>query len=205
MRVARLVSFFVRAAINRQYLYVKKGGLVVSIIRVADFYYGAAFSVLFNNSNKKISAALIESDKERQLYDLMTDNTKCRLFIKYRSDKQGTKTEGYSSWQFNLTERDKIEILAILNEEHNLVLALVCGVAGPSESELALIDKKQVKELIDMGKDSITISRKKGEHAYRISIGGGRENSTGDTKGRFFCVLIHVKAGYYSEYMLQLL
>ncbi len=136
------------------------------------FCYGAALSVLFNNSNSKITAALIESDDNRQLYGLMTDKNECRLFIKYRSAEIDTKTEDYYSWLFNLTERDRSEIQALINEGHNLVLALVCGVAGLSDSEIALIDKEQGKGLIDMEKDSITISRRKGEHAYRISIGG---------------------------------
>ena len=39
--------------------------------------------------------------------------------------------------------------------------------------------------MISIGKDSITISRRKGEHAYRISIGGGRENAMQVTANRF--------------------
>ena len=77
----------------------------MSIVRTADFYYGAALSALFNNSNKKISAALIMSDENRQLYNLTTDNSECRLFIKYRA-----KTEDYYSWSFYLTDSDKSEI-----------------------------------------------------------------------------------------------
>ncbi len=126
----------------------------MSRIKVADFYYGAALSVLFNNSKNNISAALIESDENRQLYNLLTDNTECRLFVKYRSDRIDTKTENYNSWLFSLTDKDQSEILASINEGHNLVLALVCGVAGLSDSELALVDKKQVQELIDIGKYS---------------------------------------------------
>ena len=157
----------------------------MSKIKVADFYYGAALSVLFNNSNKKIRAAIIESDENRQLYDLMTNNNTCRLFIKYRSRKQDTKTEDYSSWMFSLTTRDLNELRSIIDNEHNLVVALVCADTELSASELALIDKEQVNELINLGKDSITISRIKGEHAYRISIGGGRENAMLVTANRF--------------------
>ena len=156
----------------------------MSKIKVTDFYYGAALSVLFNNSNKKIMAALIESDDNRQVYSLMTDNAECRLFIKYRSDRLDTKTEDYSSWSFNLAG-DIDEIQVLMDEGYNLVLALVCGMAGLSDSELALIDKERVKQLLEMDKDSITISRRKGEHAYRISIGGGRENAMLITANRF--------------------
>ena len=154
-------------------------------VKVADFYHGAALSVLFNNSNRKVTAALIESDDNRQVYGLMTDNSECRLFIKYRSDKQDIKTGDYNSWVFSLTERDKSEIEIFIGEGYNLILALVCGVEGLAESELALLDKEQVKELFEMGKDSITISRRKHEHAYRISIGGGRENALQVAANRF--------------------
>ncbi|MGB4312483.1 MAG: hypothetical protein WBI21_02900 [Natronincolaceae bacterium] len=158
---------------------------MMSEIKVTDFYYGAALSVLFNNSNKKTTAALIESDKDRQLYCIMTDNAKCRLFVKYRSDKINTKTEDYYSWLFKFSENEQHEIKTLINEGYGLVLALVCGVEGLSGSELALIDKKQIKELLGLGKDSITISRRKGEHAYRISIGGGRENAMQVKANRF--------------------
>jgi len=157
----------------------------MSKITIADFYYGAALSALFNDSTKKISAALIESDDNRQLYHLTTDSNECRLFIKYRSARIETKTEDYNSWLFNLTERDKNEINSIINEGYNLVLALVCGVAGLSESELALLDKEQIKKIIDFGKDSITISRKKHEKAYRIAVGGSRGNAMKVAFNRF--------------------
>ncbi|MGI6668608.1 MAG: hypothetical protein ACOX4M_04060 [Acetivibrionales bacterium] len=88
-----------------------------------------------------------------------------------------TKKEEYNSWQFTLTERDKNEIQDHIDKGHNLVLALVCGAEGLFDSELAFLDKEQIKKLTDLGKDSITISRKKNERAYRISIGGGRDNA----------------------------
>ena len=157
----------------------------MSIVRTADFYYGAALSALFNNSNKKISAALIMSDENRQLYNLTTDNSECRLFIKYRSGKTDTKTEDYYSWSFSLTDSDKSEIQTLVDEGNNLILALVCGVAGLADSELALLDKDETQRLIKLGKESITISRKKGEHAYRIPIGGGRGNAMQVKANRF--------------------
>ncbi len=157
----------------------------MAIIKVTDFYYGAALSVLFNNSSKNISAALIESDKDRQLYDLMTDHNECCLFIKYRFAKADIKTGDYYSWQFNFTLKEQTEIQALTKENNDFVLALVCAVEGLADSELALIDKQQVKELIELDKGSITISRRKGEHFYRISVGGGRENAMRVKANRF--------------------
>ncbi len=157
----------------------------MAIIKLVDFYYGAALSVLFNNSSRNITAALIESDKDRQLYSLMTDNNECHLFIKYRSGKIDLKTEDYYSWSFNLTEKEQDEIQSLIDKGCHLILALVCGVAELADSELALLDIEQVKKLIKLRKDSITISRRKGEHAYRISIGGGREDAMRVTANRF--------------------
>ncbi|MDD4390897.1 MAG: hypothetical protein PHW03_08925 [Eubacteriales bacterium] len=65
------------------------------------------------------------------------------------------------------------------------LLALVCGVEGLSNSEIAVVDKDQIKQLNSLGKSSITISRKKNERAYRISVGGGRENAMQIKTNRF--------------------
>ncbi|NLP31444.1 MAG: hypothetical protein GX363_10000 [Clostridiales bacterium] len=146
----------------------------MSKIKVSDFYYGAVLSMLLSNGVKPV---LLESDENRQVYDLATDNGECRLFMKYRRDKQDTKTQDYSSWTFVLTDSDKEEITGYIQEGFNLIVALVCGVADLAESEVAALDRDQIQELIMLDKNSITISRKKNERAYRISIGGGRENA----------------------------
>ena len=154
----------------------------MSKIKVADFYYGAVLSMLFNN---KINPALVESNDSRQIYDFTTNRGEFRIFIKYRADRQATKTIDYNSWVFNLTETDKIEIKNYIASGYNLLLTLVCGIEGLSDSEVAVVDKEQVEELMHLGKDSITISRKKNEKSYRISIGGGRENAILVRSNRF--------------------
>lgn len=50
----------------------------MSKIKVADFYYGAVLSMLFNSH---INPALVEGDDDRQVYDLTTDTRACRLFM----------------------------------------------------------------------------------------------------------------------------
>lgn len=154
----------------------------MSKIKVADFYYGAVLSMLFNNN---INPALVEGNDDRQVYDLTTDTGVCRLFIKYRANKQDTKTPDYNSWVFVVTDSDKKEMVDYLHSGYNLLLALVCGVTGISGSEIAVLDKYQIEELIGLGKNSITISRKKNERAYRISVGGGREKAMQIRNNRF--------------------
>lgn len=146
----------------------------MSRIKVSDFYYGAVLSMLMSNGVRPV---LIESDTNRRVYDLTTDNEDCRLFMKYRADKLDIKTQDYNSWSFNFTDRDKDEIRRYINEVYNLIIALICGVADLADSEVAVLDKEQIQELIALDKDSITISRRKNERAYRIPLDGGRENA----------------------------
>ena len=54
----------------------------MSILKEADFYYGAVLSTLINRG---ICPALVESGKDRQIYDFVTNKKEFRLFVKYRS------------------------------------------------------------------------------------------------------------------------
>jgi len=144
----------------------------MSRLMVADFYYGAVLSMLFNNG---IEPALIDANENRQVYDFITNQGECRFFVKYRADKQNTKKSDYSSWVFNLSaDIDKLQ--QYIDEGFNLNLALVCGAANLVESELVVLDKEQISQILNLEKTSITISRKKGEKAYRIPTEGGRES-----------------------------
>ena len=143
----------------------------MSKIKVADFYYGAVLSMLFN---RDVNPALVESDDNRQIYDLTTNNGSCRLYIKYRADKINNKNSDYNSWQFVFALGEIEELKGYMDSNFNLSMALVCGVAGLSNSEIAVLDKNEIEELMRLNKTSITISRKKNERAYRISLGGGR-------------------------------
>lgn len=159
----------------------------MSKIKVADFYYGAVLSMLFN---KHINPALVESNDDRQVYDLTTNNGDCRLYIKYRTDKQNTKTSNYNSWQFIFTKSEVDELKEYISKRYNLSIALVCGLDGLRDSEIAVLDKGQIEEILSLNKLSITISRKKNERAYRIAIGGGRDLSIQVKTNRFddiFC------------------
>lgn len=143
-------------------------------IKVADFYYGSAISVLLN---KGINPALIEGGEDRQIYDITTNHGDARLFVKYRTEKQEVKTPNYNSWMFNLTSSDIIELKHFLQNDLTVILALVCGSSDLADSELAFLSNSEVEQILSLGKGSISISRKKGEKKYRIPIGGGRDKS----------------------------
>ena len=145
----------------------------MSKIKVADFYYGAVLSMLFSHN---IKPALIENGSDRQVYDFTTNKAKFTLFVKYRSEKVETKKDGYSSWNFNL-KNDIVELSKYLDDGKNLILALVCGSEDLRESELAILDSNDISWLMFNNKSTITISRKKGEKAFRIANGGSREGA----------------------------
>ena len=69
------------------------------------------------------------------------------------------------------------EITAYLNSGKEFSIGLVCGEDALNQSQYAVLKREIIEELIKQGKTSITLSRKKGERAFRLSIGGGRENA----------------------------
>ncbi len=140
----------------------------------SDFYYGAILSTLLNNG---ICPMLIEGGTDRQVYDFTTNEKDFRMFAKYRSSPIKTKTEGYYSWQFVFSNKDMDEIRKYLTSGKELSIGLVCGTDSLNQSQYAVLKRETIEELINQGKTSVTLSRKKGEHSFRISIGGGREKS----------------------------
>jgi len=145
----------------------------MSKLKTADFYYGAVLSTLFNNG---ITPMLIEGGTNRQVYDFITDSTEFRLFVKYRSSGRDGEN-GYKSWQFVFSSNDIAEIKQFISEGRNLSIGLVCGTKGLNDSEFAVLHCDEICLLLNSGKKSITISRIKGEKAFRLSIGGGRDNA----------------------------
>ncbi|MPM28469.1 hypothetical protein SDC9_74995 [bioreactor metagenome] len=146
----------------------------MSKLKEADFYYGAVLSTLINNG---ICPMLIEGGNDRQVYEFTTDQGDFRLFLKYRSCASETKRDEYLSWQFTFSTSDIQEIIEYLKQEKSLSLGLICGSEDTGESEYAVLQKDDIQQVFDAQKRSLTISRQKGEKAYRVSMGGGRENA----------------------------
>lgn len=143
-------------------------------LKEADFYYGSIISMLLNNN---ICPVLVEGGTDRQIYEFTTNEGEFKLFLKYRSEPIPTKTDGYQSWQFVFSGDDVTELRRFIDDEKHLSVGLVCGMNSLSSSEYAVLHKKEISQLLDAGKTSVTISRKSGEKAFRISVGGGRENA----------------------------
>ena len=141
-------------------------------VREADFYYGAVLSALFN---KGYAPSLIENESDRQVYDVTTNDGNYRIFMKYRSRAREGENN-YKSWQF-LFDDDWRSIERDIQEGLNLHIILLCGCQELNKSEIAVLTGDEMLKIFDMKKYSITIGRKKHEHNFRISVGGGRDNA----------------------------
>ncbi len=139
-----------------------------------NFYYGAVLSTLLNNG---VCPVLIEGGRDRQIYEITTDEKETRLFVKYRSAPYDSKREDYSSWYFRFSDNELQELNDYLKGEREFSLGLVCGANKLDQSQYVVLDRNDVRALFALGKTSLTISRKKREQFFRVSIGGGRENS----------------------------
>ncbi|MCI2046885.1 MAG: hypothetical protein LKJ90_04125 [Faecalibacterium sp.] len=146
----------------------------MSKLKEADFYYGAILSHLFTNG---ICPMMIEGGSDRQVYEFTTNQEDFKLFAKYRSMPIVTLQDGYSSWQFSFSPSDISELKTYIGDAKHLSVGLVCGNEPLNKSEIAILHKEEISEILALGKESLTISRKEGERAFRISIGGGREQA----------------------------
>lgn len=146
----------------------------MSRINIGNFYYGAVLSMLLS---RKANPLLVESNKDRQIYDLTTDNNSYLLYIKYRSNKTNTKTRGYNSWQFQLSGDEIKELQEIIRGNKKLQIILVCGVKKLGHSEIAVIGKDEIQKIMELGKTSFTISRQKHAKVYRVFTDGCRDSA----------------------------
>ena len=146
----------------------------MSNMKEADFYYGAVLSTLFNNG---ICPMLIEGGNDRQVYDFTTNSKDFRLFVKYRSKGREGAKDGYMSWQFIFSDQDISELKQYVKDDRHLSLGLVCGDEHLNKSQYAVLHKEEILKILGAGKDSLSLSRKKGERAFRLSLGGGRDNA----------------------------
>ena len=147
----------------------------MSVLKIADFYYGAFLSALLNYGNKKPSLFdKSESNDSRRVYRLTTDNSPNDYIIFTKAVMaQNNKTEKFEHWIFNFDE-DEVKTLSDLHKEYgNVKLALICIQSGLKNSELALLDYKTAMDClgVDIGVKSRTINikyfrkSKKGEGA----------------------------------------
>ncbi|ADD03134.1 conserved hypothetical protein [Thermoanaerobacter italicus Ab9] len=146
----------------------------MSILRKADFYYGAMLSCLINNG---LAPMIIEPGDSRRIYSLTTNNDDYKIYAKYVSKPLKRQKEDAKLWQF-IFSRDEIEFIKDYKEnEKKLYFALICGQENLQNSEIALLSLEEAKDCLDIyyERDSyrITVKREKGIHGLKV-YGTGR-------------------------------
>ena len=147
----------------------------MSVLKVADFYYGAFLSALLNYGKKKPSLFDRAANKDsRRIYCLTTENsTEDYIIFTKAVMAQDNKTEKFEHWIFNF-DKDEIKTLIDLHKGYgNVKLALICIKPGLTDSELALLDYENAMDClgVNIGVKSRTINikylkkSKKGEGA----------------------------------------
>ena len=132
----------------------------MSVLKIADFYYGAFLSALLNYAGKKPS--LFDQSSSRRIYRLTTDNTPkdYMIYTKYVLARKN-KSDEFDHWIFQFTEEEIQKLISMQKESRNVQLALICVKEGLKDSEIALVDYNMAMDCMGIGT---------GIKSYRINI-----------------------------------
>lgn len=132
----------------------------MSVLKIADFYYGAFLSALLNYAGKKPS--LFDQSSSRRIYRLTTDNTPkdYMIYTKYVLARKN-KSDEFDHWIFQFTEEEIQKLISMQKESQNVQLALICVKEGLKDSEIALVDYNMAMDCMGIGT---------GIKSYRINI-----------------------------------
>ena len=97
----------------------------MSVLKIADFYYGAFLSALLNYAGKKPS--LFDQSSSRRIYRLTTDNTPkdYMIYTKYVLARKN-KSDEFDHCIFQFTEEEIQKLISMQEESQNIQLALIC-------------------------------------------------------------------------------
>ena len=145
----------------------------MSVLKIADFYYGAFLSALLNYAGKKPS--LFDQSNSRRIYRLTTDNTPkdYMIYTKYVMARKN-KSDEFDHWIFQFTEEEIQKLISMQEESQNVQLALICIKNDLKDSEIALVDYNMA---IDTGIKSYRINIKAVDNKHGLRMyGSGRSD-----------------------------
>ena len=141
----------------------------MSKMKKADFCYGAVLSSLFNHGAKKATPSLVDACSDSRNYDISTNQGDFSIIMQYRSSKSDIPRH----WTFSFKYDEIMKMLLQIEENRQIVLALICVSDKLSDSELAILDSDDIHNLFyEQNKTNITISRKEREKFFKIHIKG---------------------------------
>lgn len=134
----------------------------MSVLKPADFYYGAFLSALLNYAGKKPSLFDSSTTDSRRIYCLTTDKSKqdYLIYTKYGTVRK-SKTEKKGYWSFTFTQYEVDKIVELQQQSGNACVALICLKEELKDCELAFLR-------YDVAADCLGISERKS--SYRINV-----------------------------------
>ena len=111
----------------------------MSLLTKEDFYFGSLLSLLIN---KKAKPALFDdnADTNKRIYNVILNNTEGTIYAKYRINSEETKQR----WIFQYSKEEQTKLLELAN--NNLYLAFICGNKNLKNSQIALLQIKEIDE-----------------------------------------------------------
>lgn len=125
------------------------GGIIVGVVRKADFYYGSMLSCLINNG---LAPAIIERGDSRRRYSLVTNKGEYNIYAKYVSAPIKRQNKDTQLWQF-IFSREEVEDIKNYEENENgkkLYFVLICGREKLQDSEIAILSLDEAKDCLDI-------------------------------------------------------
>lgn len=154
----------------------------MSVLKVADFYYGAFLSALLNYAGKKPSLFdEIPKSNDRRIYRLTTQNNPRDyiIYTKYVAERKN-KNDEFAHWIFPFSQEEIQKLAEFETLNYNVMFAFICVKSDLKDCELALVDYKDVMDCIGVkqgikGKYRINIKAINGKHGLRM-YGSGRSD-----------------------------
>ena len=154
----------------------------MSVLKAADFYYGAFLSALLNYAGKRPSLFDHTRTESRRIYRLTTNKSRndYLIYTKYATARKN-KSDDKDHWIFPFAGSEVEKLKQLQEQSQNACVALICVKSGLKDSELAFMDYATAVDCLGLEKnidsyriDVVAIDNKHGLCAY----GSGRERKT---------------------------
>lgn len=154
----------------------------MSVLKAADFYYGAFLSALLNYAGKRPSLFDNSKTDSRRIYRLTTDKSKSDylIYTKYTTARKN-KADNKDHWIFPFTTLEIEKLMELQSQSQNACVALICVKDGLKDSELAFLDYASAEDCLGIGKGvgsyRINVVAIDNKHGLRV-YGSGRDRKT---------------------------
>ncbi len=151
----------------------------MSMVKKADYYYGAFLSSLLNSAGKKPSLFERSENDSRRIYVVNTENSSNPyvIFAKYAS-KGRSNDKGSCSWTFVFSDNEISRLTDLSKDRYAVRIALICAEEDLRGGEIALLTFGELDDCLGLtlgtaGSRSVVVKRMERKHGLCL-YGSGR-------------------------------